>query len=246
MGRTVELSSSQPTDDMVLRDEEVAQVMGLMTLSLICARMVRSLSWLRGWPHRCMLLIPEATRAPTLDALRADWENFQQLEQHFKSGKLFLKGMLDRSPFRTAPVRQVVLALEASRWAVSDELLSFLQEKSARLVSRQICEDGFNIMKNSSLCKGKKRYMIPGKALKAVYNREAPLAAPCSVCPGGHQPFLQSLSCSGGESGPSSSGRARSLGIPLGFVAEGERVQACVERGCTLRTASVYSLFGVS
>lgn len=98
-------------------------------------------------------------------------------------------------------------------------------------MSSQICEGGFNLMKNSSRCKGKKRYMIPGKALKAVYNREAPLAAPCSVCPGGHQPFLQSLSCSGGESGPSSSGRARSLGIPLGFVAEGERVQACVGTG---------------
>lgn len=91
------------------RDEEIAQTTGQLTLALVCARMVRSLSWLRGWPHRCMLLVPEATRAQTLEALRKDWHNFQQFEQHYRGGRLFLKSFIDRSPFGIGPVRQVIL-----------------------------------------------------------------------------------------------------------------------------------------
>lgn len=56
-----------------------------------------------------MLLVPEATRAQTLEALRKDWHNFQQFEQHYRGGRLFLKSFIDRSPFGIGPVRQVIL-----------------------------------------------------------------------------------------------------------------------------------------
>lgn len=119
-----------------------------MVLALLCARMVRSLSWLRGWPRRCMLLLVPNQAEETLESLRRDFANYEMLSGLADAGDNQAAKLCERSPFRLAATRQVVLALRATEWRVTDELRRFLRRKRLRLCSSQICEDGFNIMNN--------------------------------------------------------------------------------------------------
>lgn len=166
-------SVSRPVgDDLVRHDSELADVMGTLCISYLSARVTRSLSWLRGWPHRALRILEPDHRESTVKALMQDYEHFLVAERFAEQGDEDATKLAHRSIFKLAPVRQLVLALRASDLKVSAPLLKFLDKKSRRIVASQLCEDGFNKSKNSATIKGKKRYMVPGKAMHAVQREE--------------------------------------------------------------------------
>lgn len=144
------------TNDIVQRDEDIADTMGLLTSNMLFARVSRSLQFLRGWPHRALNILAGGTMAKeTAAALRNDLDNFEKVSALARGGDVAAKALVRRSCMPLPAVQQITLALKSVDWVPNAKFAKWAEQKQLRLVSSQICEDSFRAMKNNSIIKGR-------------------------------------------------------------------------------------------
>lgn len=167
-------ASTMLSDDILQRDEEIAETYGALTFLMMAARMSRGLGYMRGWPNRALCILKGGALArTTVEALKADWFAYRRLKELADAGDRAAAILVHRSCMATPPVKQLALALEADGWQITKRFVSWLAAKELRLVSSQICEVAFRVMKNNPLIKGKKRFMVPHKAAYIVAKKQA-------------------------------------------------------------------------
>lgn len=173
------LGKDLPVDEGLLVQEELAAGMARAALAMIAARAVRSIYILRSWPHRALRILDGGPAADeTIHQLRRDYEVYCDLRRIAGSGNPRAATLEKRSVFRLVAVQQIVTALEQGNggrdtWAASPAFRQWLTRKSMRLQSSLMCEDTFNIQKNSSVVKSKRRYMVPQKAAVVALDKKA-------------------------------------------------------------------------
>lgn len=163
-------------NDLVLLDDEMADSLGQLSVALAFARLKRALCFLQGWPHGLIgLLVPER-RERTAKAFTDDLRIFRELKTHSSNGRsrqgdLGRAGeeMLRRHCMNLVVCRQFAAAFDASGGAVTDDIVKLVERNYTGIVSTQLIEDLFGVMKNSNELRGTSRYRRPQRAMgKAI------------------------------------------------------------------------------
>lgn len=146
-----------------------------MVLAWVVARSVRAIYLVRSWPNRALRILQGgAIAARTIAQLRSDYQVYMQLRA--KATQNTRAATLEkRSIFRLTPVLQLVEGLRGDdgEWRSSRTFEDWLRRKTLRIGSSILCEDAFNIQKNSNVVKSKRRYMAPHKAAVVVLDKRA-------------------------------------------------------------------------
>ena len=165
-----------PADEQLLYEEQVADIMGRLVLGMVAARCVRTIYIVRGWPHRALRILNGGDEAGrTMRELENDFKVFEKLEKLADRGDADAKKIVGRHAMRVPCVKQLVTALQRAptvAWTSYDKLVGWLKKEERRMVGSLICEDGFNVQKNSNIVKGKRRYMRPQKACALLARKE--------------------------------------------------------------------------
>ncbi len=138
-----------PPEDGAPPDEEdtYAALSGSLALSLVGHRLSRCWWMLRGWPARLVLCLGGDDLAKLVIALfRRDYDNFMELKRDIRVAGA--KEIVDRSIFNLKVVMQDVLILQSKGWKFDAEYREHLVKVNSRIISSQVCEDGFNRQKN--------------------------------------------------------------------------------------------------
>lgn len=152
------------------QDDELADKMGSMTLALVSARLLRA-SWLLLGPQNRMLMALDGPNQceRVVQELKGDYEVFSKMKAVVAEGRAGAASeWLERSVLKLPHMIQLVRALRRRQWRVDAKMVQWLDKKSRRFVNSVLCEDGFNVSKNSKRVKGKKKYMRPQKAFSTV------------------------------------------------------------------------------
>lgn len=156
----------------VLQNDEMAERLGLITLCMIAARAQRALWFLRGWPQRLVGMLDSVRMTTFLcHELREDYEVYKKFKAAAQSGEAHVATWLRRSVMRLPSVIMMVRALRRREWQPDASFYAWLERHTRRFTNSVLCEDGFNVSKNSRRVKGKKRYMRPQKALTTVLQK---------------------------------------------------------------------------
>lgn len=133
-------------------DDEIVACMGRLALHLVMVRLRRNMYLLRGWPLMASSMIPSRlaeTPLISLAALKADWENFQQLS---KSPVASAKKLCSRSFFHLVCNQQLIGMFEQSGWIVTTKIEDTLKERSKRVLQTQLNEDGSRASPRNETC----------------------------------------------------------------------------------------------
>lgn len=148
---------------------ELAAKLAHLVLAMVAARLARGLWLLVGWPHQLLrCLSPSVDSVGVLAEFREDVDVFRGMVALGREHRSGVGPWLERSPMHLPYVIQCARALHRRSWTIDPSFVAFLRRKSQRFTNSVICEDGFNIGKNSGRIKGERRYMRPAKFLTTV------------------------------------------------------------------------------
>lgn len=134
------------TDGEVAYEDGMARLFAQYALMLVGNRWVRESWFLRGWPHRAVMLLGSKDNMDeTFDLLKKDYENFTRLKDEFgEATRGAAAEVLARHPFNLVPCQQLIAIARQSNWELTDEFAEWLKTRFARISQTQLVEDGFN------------------------------------------------------------------------------------------------------
>lgn len=150
------------SEERLQADGEMAQLIGLMSLSLVGTRLRRAMWMLGCYP---VALAKLASDDP--DVAQKAWVQFKEdlaCFRHVASMEMLSaaqRQILERSGFQLLATQQVVKAVEEGGGLVSPELKAMLISRCRIVLSTQICEDTNNVMKNDPDRPGNTKFRRP-------------------------------------------------------------------------------------
>jgi hypothetical protein len=150
------------------KDDEFAQLAGHLVLGMISKRQ-RRLAWMTlDWPCRQLrALVGSAEARQSVEDLRHAWE-VEQFWRRYEPLCPAVQLLLDRSPFRTTAVMQLVHAHEESGWQLSPDIAKLLEDVARGVGSSNVCEHVNNAMKNTRQAKGSMKFRRPQRSMGAA------------------------------------------------------------------------------
>lgn len=139
--------------ELLIVQDDMAKSLACMVWSMVCARTQRGMWLMWGWPNRVMAALAGGHHARSVvEALRKDYDAYVRMEAAGLAGKP-VDEWLRRSSMRMPCVVQLVRALQRRNWQIDASMWAWLSKQSRRLANGVLCEDGFNVAKNSRVQK---------------------------------------------------------------------------------------------
>lgn len=135
-----EFEGLHPSSVQCARQDDLADNLGSLAVSLGFMRVRRSAWLLSGWPARSCLFLMEDRKDAAISELKCDWQNYQQL---VAMSTTEAKRLVHRSVFKLTPVLQLVRVLAAPEWSLTGDARGHITSRNQRLLGSQIVEDGF-------------------------------------------------------------------------------------------------------
>ena len=128
----------------------MAHEFGTFVVALLRNRLRRNLFLLGSWPVRACLFASDSlpVRQSALNEFKDKHKRYLRLKA---TGNHHLQRFMKASMFETTPCIQLVAMLDGSDWELTDAIIQHAGQQSKRLVTSQICEDGFNRCKAAAL-----------------------------------------------------------------------------------------------
>lgn len=120
-----------------------------------------------------MLMGGAAAEAAVAD-FKADFEAYEALRL-MEHPPQPASAMLNRSPFATTPVQQILRGLQSNDWALTEDLLRVLECRNKGICATQLIEDFHNIQKNEKANErpsGPNRFRTPQRSFAALLKRQ--------------------------------------------------------------------------
>ena len=139
--RLTEIIDDSIPYEQVVVDDDMAETLGRLCLSLCEHRLRRGLWMLRGWPTRTVMMLPGGpSQRAAVDLLRSDFEAFATIHARQHEWPA-LSAVVDRSIFNLVSVKQVVLPLQFRDWEVDDVYLNSIAQSHGVNISTSTCEE---------------------------------------------------------------------------------------------------------
>lgn len=127
--------------EIVMRDDDTAELLGKLTLALARVRLRWGMFFLRGWPARMFAALPEGQENGIINTLQRDFANFEILTQAPQVG--LVAELVKRHAFQTVPAQQVHQAVQQAGGGLSAPLRAWLEVDGKRFWGTQLIEDSF-------------------------------------------------------------------------------------------------------
>ena len=150
------------SEGAIFEDDELANVFGTFSFSLVAARVTRSLWLLRAWPSpfRKMLHRGFVDGQMVLNDFREDFEAFDAVSQFARPPKA-LKIILARSVFHLVATQQWLAGCKQLGWMYVQDLKELAAKVFHGVFTSQVIEDLFAMMKNHGQVRGSRRMRKP-------------------------------------------------------------------------------------
>lgn len=153
-------------NDLKLIDDELGAILGKLSLSMAFCRLRRCL-WLFSWPHRIVQVLDSTNADEVAASFLADKAILEELVEYNPKFKVH-KDVIARHVHNLVVNKQYAHGLDASMGKASPQFKALIQKHYQGLITTQIVEDGFGVMKNATESKASTRFRRPERAMGKV------------------------------------------------------------------------------
>lgn len=152
------------SNDEMLVNAEMADLLGQYALALGINRQRRCLWLIFGWPHRTYGVLDPDSAPQVCADFCSDRKVFEEF--HNFEGKVASDRAIEaRSVMHPVTCKQFAAGLEETLGQPTEKFVSVVRQHSAGVISTQLIEDLIGCCKNDTECKASSRYHRPQKSM---------------------------------------------------------------------------------